>query len=305
MALPDPVDLSFFVTLCQHSSLAAAAQALGVSAPAVSRRLAALESRLGVRLLNRTTRRQSLTPEGERYLADGSRILRDLQALEQDLAAAREQPRGLLRISASFGFGRRHIAPVIADFVRRYPEVEVLLRVADRPLDLAAAGMDVGIRFGVDPDSPLVARKIAANHRMVCAAPAYLREGSEPAHPRDLREHQCIDIRENDQTHGLWTLVRGEEQVAVKVHGMLATNHGEVGMDWALKGLGVALRSRWDVAPYLRSGALVRLLPEWSGVAADIYAVYPRPEQPPAKLRLFLDFLADRFADYRVSDAAW
>lgn len=301
----DPHDLGFFVTLCQYPTLAAAAQALGVTAPAVSRRLATLERRLGVRLLNRTTRRQSLTPEGERYLQDGRRILRDIQALEQDLAATRESPRGTLRVAASFGFGRRHIAPVISDFVRRYPEVEVLLQVADRPLDPAATGMDVGIRFGIDADSPLIARKIAANRRVVCAAPSYIVGRVDPARPRDLRDHHCIRIRETDQPADTWTLVRGNDQVSVKVHGPLVTNHGEVAMDWGLRGHGVMLRSQWDVAPYLRSGELVRLLPDWLGLAADIYAVYPQAELLPAKVRLFLDFLADRFAFFRATDAAW
>lgn len=304
--MTDALDLAFFVRLALHPSLASAAQEMGVTAPAVSRRLAALERRLGVRLLNRTTRRQSLTPEGEHYLEEGRRILKELEQLEHELTAARDVPRGPLRINAGFGFGRRHIAPVIADFARRYPEVEVLLHLTDRPLDLAVAGMDVGIRFGLDGESQLIARKIAANRRVLCAAPAYLAARPAPLRPHDLRAHACITIRENDLPFDSWQLVStGGNQVTVKVHGSLTTNHGEVAVDWALGGHGIMLRSQWDVAPYLRAGALVQVLPDWSGVAADIYAVYLQRHFLSAKVRLFLDFLAEHFAAQRASIAAW
>jgi LysR family transcriptional activator of dmlA len=300
------LDLAFFVRLVQHPSLASAAQEMGVTPPAVSRRLAALERRLGVRLLNRTTRRQNPTPEGERYLEEGRRILKDIERLEHELTATREAPRGPLRVNAGFGFGRRHIAPALADFVRRYPEVEALLHLTDRALDLTEAGMDVGIRFGLDGESRLIARKIAANRRVLCAAPAYLAAHPAPRRPHDLRAHSCITIRENDLPFDSWQLVRtGGGQATVKVHGPLTTNHGEVAVDWALKGHGIMLRSQWDVAPYLRSGELVQVLPDWSGVAADIYAVYQQRHFLSAKVRLFLDFLADHFAAQRASVDAW
>lgn len=297
-------DLTFFAILAQQPSLAAAAAQLGLSPPAVSRRLAALERRLGVRLLNRTTRRLSLTPEGERYAQDGGRILADIAQLEQDLAAARAQPRGLLRIGAGFGFGRRHLGPAVAEFVARHPQVEVQLHLSDRPPDMAAEGIDVAIRFGLGGDSGLLARKIASNRRLLCAAPAYLADRPAPAHPKDLTAHDCIFIRENDQTNNTWKLVSGSRQASVKVRGRVGSNHGEVAVDWALKGLGVLLRSEWDIAPYLRSGELVRVLPDWSGQAADIHAVYLQRHLLSAKVRLFLDFLADRFAGYR-RDGGW
>ncbi|HVI49712.1 MAG TPA: LysR family transcriptional regulator [Candidatus Sulfotelmatobacter sp.] len=303
--MSDALDLAFFVRLSRHPSLASAAQEMGVTPPAVSRRLAALEQRLGTRLLNRTTRRQSLTPEGERYLQEGRRILQDIEQLEHELGAAKDVPRGTLRINSGFGFGRRHIAPAIAEFVRHYPDVEILLHLTDRPQDLAEAGMDIGIRFGVDGSNQMIARKIAANRRILCASPDYLAARRAPDVPHDLRGHHCITIRENDLPADSWHLVSPSGQVTLKVRGPLATNHGEVAVDWALKGHGILLRSLWDVAPYLREGRLLRVLPEWHGGAADIYAVYLQRDFLSAKVRLFLDFLAERFADYRVTSKAW
>jgi len=297
-------DLAFFAILAQQPSLAAAADVLGLSAPAVSRRLAALERRLGVRLMNRTTRRLSLTPEGQRYADEAGRILADIGQLEQDLGAARQVPRGQLRIGAGFGFGRRHLGAAVADFVALYPEVQVRLHLSDRPLDMAAEGIDIGIRFGLGGDSGLLARKIASNRRLLCAAPSYLVRHPAPQDPRDLARHDCIFIRENDQTNNTWKLVNGTTQTSVKVGGRVGSNHGEVAVDWALKGLGILLRSEWDIAPYLRSGELVRVLPQWSGAAADIHAVFLERHLLSAKVRVFLDFLTERFAGYR-RDGGW
>lgn len=297
--------MAFFVNLTRHSSLASAAREMGVTAPAVSRRLAALERRLGVRLLNRTTRRQSLTPEGERYLQEGRRILQDIEQLEHELGGAMEKPQGVLRVNSGFGFGRRHMAPAIAEFAALYPGIEVLLHLTDRPLDLAEAGMDVGIRFGIDGETRLIARKIAANRRVLCAAPAYFSGRPFPTGPQDLRDHACITIRENDLPFDTWPLVSSAGQVTAKVHGPLTTNHGEVAVEWALKGHGIVLRSLWDVAAYLRTGQLVRVLPDWSGVAADIHAVYLRRDFLSTKVRLFLDFLAEHFARHRATSDSW
>ncbi|ARJ67402.1 LysR family transcriptional regulator [Magnetospirillum sp. ME-1] len=299
------LDIAFFAQLARHASLTAAAREMGLSPPAISRRLAALEGRLGVRLLNRTTRRQSLTPEGEKYLEEGRRILGDIESLERDLVAGRQSPRGSLRINAGFGFGRRHLGPAVSDFVRLHPEVEVILHLSDRPLDLTAEAMDIGIRFGLGPDSGLVRRKIAANRRLLCAAPAYLAAHAPPLRPKDLRDHHCIVIRENEGAFNTWNLVSAEANASVKVGGALSANHGEVAVDWALAGHGILLRSEWDIAPYLRSGELVRVLDSWSGVEADIHAVFLQRHQLSAKVRCFLDFLAERFASQRAGPGAW
>lgn len=303
----DTPDLAFFSLLARQPSLAAAAQAMGVTPPAVSRRLAALEKRLGVRLMNRTTRRLSLTPEGERYLEDGEAILRDIERLERSLSASRDTPRGLLRIAAGFGFGRRHLGPIISDFVRLHPEVEVILHLSDRSLDLTEHAIDIAIRFGPPPDARILARKIASNRRLLCAAPAYLAARGTPAAPRDLQDHDCIVIRENERVFNNWQLTDGGQQTTVKVRSPLAVNHGEIAVDWAIAGHGIVLRSEWDVAGYLRSGELVRVLAPWAGTEADIHAIWPPRHHLSAKVRAFVDFLAERFADYRspADSAPW
>lgn len=294
-------DLLFFSTLARQPSLAAAAQELGVTAPAVSRRLAALEARLGVRLLNRTTRRLSLTAEGERYREDGERILRDIESLERSLCAGRDVPSGLLRINASFGFGRRHVAPAVSAFARRWPDVDVVLHLTDRPLDPETHGMDLCIRFGPPPDIHVLARCIAHNRRLPCAAPSYLAAHGVPGTPQALRAHRCIVIRENDDSFSTWTLSDGARTVKVKVGGPLGANHGEVATDWALDGHGIVLRSEWDVAPLLRDGRLVRLLDPWVGTGADIHAIWPIHHRRSARVLAFVDFLAGRFSGRSVA----
>lgn len=301
--------LRTFVKVAEVGSFAAAADALGLSPQLVGKHVQSLEQHLGVRLLNRTTRRLSLTPQGERYLEEGARLLRDIEQLERALGASRDAPRGLLRINATFGFGRRHLGPAVSDFVRLHPAVEVILELTDRPLDLTAHAMDIGIRFGVPPDARVLARQIAANRRLLCAAPAYLAAHGTPACPRELARHQCIVIRENNAAYNTWHLSDGRQQETVKVRGALATNHGEIAVDWGVAGHGILLRSEWDVAPYLRSGALQRVLPAWSDPSADIHAIYPQRHHLSATVRVFLDFLADRFAAYRPASpqeaASW
>ena len=297
-------DLHFFAIVARQPSLAAASLELGVTPPAVSRRLAQLEQRLGVRLLNRTTRRLSLTPEGERYLEEGGRLLLEIEGLERSLAAGTEVPHGVLRINATFGFGRRHLSPAVSEFRRLYPAVDIVLQLTDRTLDLTAHAMDIGIQFGVPPDQRILARKMAPNRRFLCAAPSYLLGRTEPALPRDLQAHACIVIRESSTAFNNWQLSDGQRQEMVKVTGGLSTNFGEIAVDWALAGHGILLRSEWDVAPYLRAGLLRRVLPGWEGLPSDIYAIYPQRHHLSSKVRLFLDFLAAKFADQRALEAA-
>lgn len=288
-------DLAFFHLLAHQDSLAAAARTLGLSPSAISRRLAALEQRLGVRLLARTTRRISLTGEGERYLEGASAILDHIRQLEQELAGSSAQPQGLLRIAAGFGFGRQHLGPVISAFAAAYPGVSVILHLSDQPLDFAQNAIDIAIRFGPPPDAHLLARKIAANRRLLCAAPDYLARHGTPATPADLSRHACIVIRENAPTFNHWQLTDGQHVRRVRVHGPLAVNHGEIAVDWALAGHGIVLRSEWDIAQHLESGALRQVLPEWYDNAADIHALYPPRHALSAKVRLFLDFLTAHY----------
>lgn len=292
-------DLAFFVRLVQCGSLAATAQELGVTPPAVSRRLAALERRLGVRLLNRTTRSLGATPEGERYLEQARRILDDIGELERELAGSRSEPQGLLRVNTSFGFGRRLIAPLVSDFVRRHPKVEIQLQLTDRIPPLTDAAFDVSIRFGRPPDSRLYARRLLTNHRVLCAAPAYLDAHAPIETPKDLARHACIVIRENEAAYGSWQLFAADDdkrRETVKVGGALSSNDGETAVKWALAGHGVLLRSLWDIAGELAAGRLRRVLPGWQSAPADVYALYPERMHLSAKVRAFVDFLGERIS---------
>ncbi len=289
-------DLAFFSLLVKHGNLSAAARELGLTPPAVSTRLAKLEQRLGVRLLNRSTRRVSVTQEGELYLAEGSRILADLQALERSVSSSRAQPQGLLRLNATFGFGRAHVAPAVSDFARQYPEVEVQLRLTDRPLNLIEEGFDAAVRFGDLPDARLTARKIASNRRLLCASPRYLETFGEPRTPGELQRHRCIVVRENDVAYGTWRLESGARAETVKVRGPVSSNDGQSALEWALDGHGIVMRSEWETAALLRAGRLRQVLPEWATPPADIHVLYPERLTLPAKTLAFVDFLAQRFA---------
>jgi DNA-binding transcriptional LysR family regulator len=290
-------ELSFFSVVVKQGSLSAAARELGITPPAVSKRLAQMEQRLGVQLLNRTTRRLSLTDEGELYQANATRILAEIDQMEQLLSLSRAAPKGLLRVNAPLGFGRIYITPIVSKFVKRYPEVEVQLQLTDRPLNLVDQAYDVGIRFGELPDARLIARKIAPNRRLLCAAPAYLKKHGMPKDPHELARHNCIVLRQNDAAYGTWHFTRGRHAETVKVRGTLSSNDGEVTLNWALDGHGITLRAEWDIAKYLRSGRLQLVLEDYATPPADIFAVYPERHHLAAKVRAFTDFLVMSFKE--------
>lgn len=289
-----PADLGFFSALIAAGSLSAAARELGITTPAVSKRLAQMESRLGAALVTRTTRRMSLTAEGELYLEHARRILGEIEDMEQLLGASRNSPSGLLRVNATLGFGRSHVAPVISRFVRKHPQVEVRLQLSVNPPALTEDAFDVCVRFGPAPDSRVIARRIAPNRRLLCAAPAYLKRHGEPRVPHDLAHHEFIGIRQGEEAYGVLHLTRGRSQKGeiIKTRGKLSTNDGEIAVNWALDGHGILLRAEWDIERYLRSGRLVQLLPQYHAPDADIYAVYPQRHQVAARVRAFVDFLA-------------
>ena len=286
-------DLNLFALVARNRNLAAAARELGVTPPAVSKRLAQLEQRLGVRLMNRTTRRLSLTPEGELYLANGSRILDDLSELEQLVTRSRGEPTGLLRVNASFGFGRTHIAPAVSEFVERFPSMKIQLQLTERPLSLQEEGFDLGIRFGEVPDARINARLLLKNRRIVCASPAYLKRQGKPSVPHDLTHHSCIVLRENDSAYGTWHFSRGKRAETVKVDGALSSNDGSIVLQWALDGRGIVARSEWEISGHIERGELLPLLAEWALPNADIHAIYLERNRLSAKLRTFVDFLGD------------
>ncbi|TBW10285.1 LysR family transcriptional regulator [Azotobacter chroococcum subsp. isscasi] len=288
-------ELAFFIQLIRSGSLAATARELNLTPPAVSKRLAHLEQRLGVRLLNRTTRSISLTSEGELYLLNAQRILGEIEEMERQVSSSRAAPKGLLRVNAPLGFGRAYVGPAVSSFVKRYPDVEVQLQLTDRPINLPNDAIDVAIRFGELPDSRLIARRIAANRRLLCASPTYLQAFGRPETPKDLTRHNCIVLRQNDAAFGVWRLSRGKQSESIKVRGSLSTNEGEVALNWALEGHGILMRAEWDLAKYLRSGRLEEVLAEYETPPADIYAVYLERLNLSAKVSFFVDHLREVF----------
>lgn len=295
-----PADLGFFATLASCGSLTAAARELGISTPAVSKHLSLMEARLGVALVTRTTRRMSMTPEGELYLEHARRVLREIDAMSQSLGSAKLVPQGLVRVNATLGFGRSAIAPIVSKFVRRFPEIEVQLQLSVDPPLIVDDAFDVCVRFGEPPDARVIARRLAANQRVLCASPAYFERRERPKKPRDLAAHNCIGIRQGGDAFGIWRLSsgRGEHRRtdAVRVQGNLVTNDGEIAVKWALEGHGIVMRAHWDVAALLRSGRLVQVLPSYQTPDADIFAVYPQRLQHAPRVRAFVDFLAESLA---------
>ena len=287
-------ELEFIVLLARHGSLAAAARALDLTPPAATRRLAQLEARLGVRLVNRTTRSLSLTSEGETYVAHATRILASIDEMEEAVMSSKAAPRGLLRINATLGFGRTVIAPIVSSFARLHPQVEVQMEVTDRPVDLVERGVDLAIRFGAPPDKRLVARRVMSNRRMLCASPGYLAQHGEPQQLADLARHRCILHRQNDDAYGIWRFTRDGQQESVKVHGTLASNDGDIVLGWALDGHGILVRSEWDLAHYIDSGRLKVVLPAWHLPSADLFAYYPNRRNQAVRTRAFIDFLVAR-----------
>ena len=292
-------DLAFLVSLAGSGSLSAAARELGLSKAAVSKRLALIEGRSGVALVNRSTRRMSLTPEGEAVVERARRILGEIEELDALLRRSKALPQGLLRINATLGFGRSQVAPVISRFVRAHPEVDVQLQLSVNPPPLTDDAFDVCIRFGAPPDARVIARRLAANRRLLCAAPAYLARCGTPKTPQELVGHACIGIRQGDEAYGTWRLSTGrgarQRSETVKTRGNLATNDGEIAVAWALEGHGILMRAEWDIARHLASGRLVPVLPQWETPEADIYAVWPQRLQLSTRVRAFVDFIAESF----------
>jgi LysR family transcriptional regulator, transcriptional activator for dmlA len=297
-----PAELGFIVALASAGSLSGAARELGITTSAVSKRLALIEARVGVPLVNRTTRRMSMTPEGEVLLEHARRILGEIADLDRLLTSSKGVPKGQLRVNATLGFGRLHIAPAISQYVLRYPEVDVQLQLSVDPPALTDDQFDVCIRFGAPLDARVIARRLASNRRLLCASPRYLAQHGEPKSPAELRKHNCISIRQGDEAYGLWRLFSGRaterDAESVKVRGNLTTNDGEIAVNWALDGHGILLRAAWDIERYLESGRLVEVLPGYKTPDADIYAVYAPRHQLSARIRTFVEFLGERFGRF-------
>src|SRR5580704_5529785 len=292
---PNLDDLRVFCTVARKSSFSAAAEALSVSAAYVSKRVSVLETDLGTRLLHRSTRRVAITEAGERVYAWAEKILDDVDHLVEDVSTTRRIPRGTLRISSSFGFGRHIVAPALARLSDKHPQLSVRLDLFDRLVDVAGEGFDLDIRIGDEIAAHLITKRLASNHRVLCASPDYVERHGAPKQLADLASHACLAIKERDHPFGLWRLhVRGEPE-SIKVTGPLSTNHGEVAVQWALAGRGIVLRSVWDVRPLLESGQLLQVLPDVTQ-PANLWAVYPARLAQSAKVRVCVDFLSEEFA---------
>jgi LysR family transcriptional activator of dmlA len=300
---PDLRDLRVFVETARRASFARAADALGASAAYVTKRVQVLEHDLGVKLLHRSTRKVVVTEEGERIYQWAQQILDAVDGMVAEVDSSRAEPRGTLRISSSFGFGRRVVAPAISQLVARYPELNVRFELFDRLVDITSEGFDIDVRVGDDIAPHLIARRLAPNHRLLCAAPAYLARRGTPRALAELSSHDCLVIKERDHPFGVWRLRAGTREEVIKVTGPLSSNNGEVVAQWAVDGRGIVLRSRWDVAPLLASGQLVQVLPEYVQ-EANVWAVYPSRLSSSAKLRVCVDWLQEALQAAMVRPSA-
>jgi DNA-binding transcriptional LysR family regulator len=286
-----------FVAVATKGSLTAAAHAEGVAPAVIGRRIDALESRLGVKLLVRTTRRITLTHEGSAFLEDCQRLLADLASAEASVSEGGVKASGHLRITAPAGFGRRHVAPLVPDFAAAHPEVSISLNLSDRVVDIVNEGFDCAVRVGDLPDSSLVSVRLADNRRLCVAAPAYLQRAGTPATPAELMRHQCLTLSSDaSQTRG-WAFVVDGAVTHLRPGGRLDCSDGQVLHDWCLRGLGIAWRSTWEVQGDVAAGRLQVLLQDHAAPPNGIYAVFPHAKHLPLRVRLWIDYLKQRYGD--------
>jgi len=288
--------LETFAAVVSRGSLSAAAQAEGVAPAVIGRRLDALEERLGVKLMVRTTRRLSLTHEGSAFLEDCTRILADIASAEASVSAGGVKASGHVRITAPGGFGRRHVAPLVPGFLAQHPEVSLSLNLSDRVIDLVNEGYDCAVRVGDLPDSSLISVRLADNRRRCVAAPSYLARAGTPQQPLDLMRHDCLTLSsEASQSRGWAFLIDGAVQ-HLRPPGRLDCSDGQVLHAWCLQGLGVAWRSTWEVEADLRAGRLVSVLDDHAAPPNGIYAVLPHVRHLPLRVRLWVDFLKHSYS---------
>ncbi|QVN04022.1 LysR family transcriptional regulator [Pseudomonas rhodesiae] len=285
-------DLTFFQHVATRDSLTAVARELGLSLPAVSKRLTQLEQRLGVLLVQRTTRRLTLTSEGMLYMESGQPILQQLEELESALSNRQATLRGRLRINGTLGFGRRHLAPIVSSFAVLHPELEISLELSSQPINLLDQDFDIAICLGEPPDSRLIAVHMLDNPRVLCAAPGYLDRVGAPQCVDDLASHNCIVLRQLGSDYALWRFHKDGREYSHKARGNLSSNHGEVAVQLALEGHGLIMRSYWDVREQLANGQLVALLTDYQMPKANIYAVYQHRRHIAQRISAFARYMA-------------
>lgn len=292
-------EMTAFVGAVERGGFSAAARAAKVTPSALSKAIARLEARLGVRLLHRTTRSLALTPEGEAYYARARRIVADIREAENEIAGFRARPKGLLKINTGNAFGYRQLMPALPEFLARHPDLRIELNFADRYVDLIESGDDVAVRTGSVADDRLVARKIADLRRIVCASPAYLARHGVPKRPEDLRGHDCV-LMSGMPELARWPFKSG----TIEVSGPVAVNSAHALLEMGLAGAGVIRLSDFAVAEFVREGKLVPLLGEWhAGEPVPIWVVYPPARNKVPKTAAFVEFMRARFghAPWRIA----
>jgi DNA-binding transcriptional LysR family regulator len=288
-----------FVAVVAKGSQTAAAAAEGVAPAIIGRRIDALEERLGVKLLRRTTRRITLTHEGSAFLEDCQRILAEIANAEASVSAGGVKASGHLRVTSPAGFGRRHVAPLVPGFLAQHPEVSLSLNLSDRIVDIVNEGFDCAIRVGDLPDSSLVSMRLADNRRQCVASPEYLARAGTPKTPADLQRHECLALSSDaSQTRG-WAFLVDGQVIHHRPAGRLDCSDGQVLHEWCLAGLGVAWRSTWEVQRDIAEGRLVELLAEHAAPPNGIYAVFPQRTLLPLRVRLWIDYVKHSYADPR------
>ncbi len=286
-----------FVAASTKGSLTAAAQAEGVAPAVIGRRIDALERRLGVKLLTRTTRRIALTHEGSAYLEDCQRLLAEWARAETSVSAGAVKASGHLRLSAPAGFGRRHVAPLVPGFCSQHAELSLSLNLSDRLVDIVHEGVDCAVRIGPQPEAPLGSVRLADTRRLFVAAPAYLAQAGTPAHPSDLARHECLRLSSDAGQGSGWAFQIDGQVLHIRPPGRLDCSDGQVLHDWCLRGLGLAWRSTWEVEADIRAGRLVTVLQPFEAPAIGIHAVFAQRKLLPLHLRLWIDWLKQHYAD--------
>lgn len=292
----ETLELTVFHSVVKHASYAKAAEELSLSPSGVSRIVSRLEERLGARLVQRTTRKLSLTEAGSAFHARTAQVLVDLAEAEGEVQEVTLQARGTLRMTAAVVFGQLHLGPLVDHLLQKYPELGIELSLTDRYVDLVDEGLDLAIRIGALPDSQLIARRLCANHRILIADPGYLERRGVPAEPADLAEHDCLVFTRFSRPRE-WRLLGPEGPCVISINSRVGSNHPMVLIDWARRGLGITIAATLAVAPALLAGELVRVLPDYEFEPSAIFAIYPSARQLTTKVRAAVDFFASQMGD--------
>lgn len=298
-------DIKLFVKIVQLNGLALAGRELGLSPASVTARLSRMEAGYGVKLLNRTTRSLALTEEGRAFYTSCLQIISSIDDAEDRLLTGKNELSGQLKISVTSDLGRQYISPLLSKFIRQHPKVTLLLHFSDQIVNLLTEEFDMAIRYGSLTDSGLIARKLASNKRMLCASPDYIDRRGEPFEPNDLDRHDCLSLMRDHQGVTHWHFNRDQQKTSVKINPTLQSNDGAQLRLWALEGLGIALKSFWDIKADLQAGRLVPVLSQYqqdwgdfgNDSQVDLYAVYPSREYLPKRTRHLIEVLATHFSE--------